>query len=223
MMVLTMPEEILLLLLDDETGKPVGLPGPAGDLALAGAILMELALAGRIDTDLDRLLVVQQRPTGDALLDGVLARLATGAPASLSPERTSRWWIQDLAKSGPEFRTAILDRLVAAGVLRRIEDRFLWVFPERRYPKAEGRAETAEVRRRLRGVLLEDEIPDPRDALLIGLARAAGLVPLVLDEAEAAQAAARVDQVAGLEELSRSLSAATRDVYATLLRQGAVH
>jgi hypothetical protein len=222
-MVLTMPEEILLLLLDDETGKPVGLPGPAGDLALAGAILMELALAGRIDTDLDRLIVVQQRPTGDALLDGVLARLAAGAPASLSPERTSRWWIQDLAKSGPAFRTEILDRLVAAGVLRRIEDRFLWVFPERRYPKAEGRAETAEVRRRLRGVLLEDEIPDPRDALLIGLARAAGLVPLVLDEAEAAQAAARVDQVAGLEELSRSLSAATRDVYATLLRQGAVH
>jgi hypothetical protein len=217
-MVLTMPEEILLLLLDDETGKPVGLPGPAGDLALAGAILMELALAGRIDTDLDRLVVVQQRPTGDALLDGVLARLATGAA-----ERTSRWWIQDLAKSGPAFRTEILDRLVAAGVLRRIEDRFLWVFPERRYPKAPGRAETAEVRRRLRGVLLEDDIPDPRDALLIGLARAAGLVPLVLDEAEAAQAAARVDQVAGLEELSRSLSAATRDVYATLLRQGAVH
>ena len=58
-----------------------------GDLALAGAILMELALAGRIDTDLDRLVVVQQRPTGDALLDGVLARLATGAA-----ERTSRWW-----------------------------------------------------------------------------------------------------------------------------------
>jgi hypothetical protein len=218
MMVLTMPEEILLLLLDDETGKPVGLPGPAGDLALAGSILMELALAGRIDTDLDRLVVVQQRPTGDALLDGVLARLATGAP-----ERTSRWWIQDLAKSGPSFRAEILDRLVAAGVLRRIEDRFLWVFPERRYPKAEGRAETAEVRRRLRGVLLEEDIPDPRDALLIGLARAAGLVPLVLDEAEAAGAAARVDQVAGLEELSRSLSAATRDVYATLLRQGAVH
>ncbi|NKC30645.1 GOLPH3/VPS74 family protein [Falsiroseomonas selenitidurans] len=217
-MSLTMPEEILLLLLDDETGKPVGLPGPAGDLALAGAILMELALAGRIDTDLDHLVVVQQRPTGDGLLDGVLARLA----ASPAP-RTSRAWIQDLAKTGPQMRAAVLERLVAGGVLRRIEDRFLWVFPERRYPKATGRAETAEVRRRLRAVLLEDEIPDPRDALLIGLARATGLVPLVLDEAEAAQAAPRVEQVAGLEELSRSLSAATRDVYATLLRQGAVH
>ncbi|MGX9962998.1 GOLPH3/VPS74 family protein [Roseomonas sp. F4] len=217
-MSLTMPEEILLLLLDDETGKPVGLPGPAGDLALAGAILMELALAGRIDTDLDRLVLVQSRPMGDALLDGVLARLATGAP-----ERTSRWWIQDIAKSGPALRAQVLERLVDGGVLRRIEDRFLWVFPERRYPKASGRAETAEVRRRLRGVILEDDIPDPRDALLIGLARATGLVPLVLSETELAAAAPRVDQVAGLEELSRSLSAATRDVYATLLRQGAVH
>ncbi|NKE45699.1 GPP34 family phosphoprotein [Roseomonas frigidaquae] len=219
-MSLTMPEEILLLLLDDETGKPVGLPGPAGDLALAGAILMELALAGRIDTDLDRLVLVQQRPTGDALLDGVLARLVAGNTAG---ERTSRWWIQDIAKSGPALRAQVLERLVDGGVLRRIEDRFLWVFPERRYPKATGRAETAEVRRRLRGVLLEDEIPDPRDALLIGLAKASGLVPLVLSEEERAQAAARVDQVAGLEELSRSLSAATRDVYATLLRQGAMH
>lgn len=207
-MLLTMPEEILLLLLDDETGKPVGLPGPAGDLALAGAILMELALAGRIDTDLDRLVLVQQRPTGDALLDGVLARLAAGGV-----ERASRWWIQDIAKSGPALRTQVLERLVDGGVLRRIEDRFLWVFPERRYPKATGRAETAEVRRRLRGVLLEADIPDPRDALLIGLARSAGLVPLVLSDEEYAQAAARVDQVAGLEELSRSLSAATRDVY----------
>lgn len=217
-MPLTMPEEILLLLLDDETGKPVGLPGPAGDLALAGAILMELALAGRIDTDSDRLVVVQSRPTGDMVLDGVLARLAAGASG-----RSSGLWIQDIAKSASVLRAEVLERLLAAGVLRRIEDRFLWVFPERRYPKAPGRAETAEVRRRLRAVLLEEAIPDPRDALLIGLAHATGLVPLVLTEEELARAAPRVEQVAGLEELSRSLSAATRDVYATLLKQGAVH
>lgn len=215
---LTMPEEILLLLLDDETGKPVGLPGPAGDLALAGAILMELALAGRIDTDLDRLVVVESRPTGDALLDEVLGQLAKGGA-----ERTSRWWIQELAKGGAALRTRLLERLVAGGVLRRVEDRFLWVFPERRYPKVTGRDETAEVRARLRGVLLDDDIPDSRDALLIGLARATGLIPLVLSPEEAGAAARRVEQVAMLEELSRSLSAATRDVYAALLRQGAVH
>lgn len=213
-----MPEEILLLLLDDETGRPVGLPGPAGDLALAGAILMELALANRLDTDLDRLLLVDAAPTGDAVLDAVLAQLAA-APG----ERTSRRWIQDIAKGAAPLRAAVLDRLVAAGVLRREEDRFLWVFPERRYPKVPGRRDTAEVRARLRGLLLEDDIPEPRDALLIGLCRAVGLVPLLLSAEEAAAAEDRIARIARFEELSRSLGAAVRDVYAALMRQGAVY
>jgi hypothetical protein len=154
---------------------------------------------------------------GSAVADAVLAQLSAGTAG-----RTSRWWIQEIAKGATTMRAQLLERLVARGVLRRIEDRFLWVFPDRRYPKADGRDETEEVRRRLRGVLLDDNIPDPRDALLIGLARATGLVPLVLSAEEAAKVQGRVAQVAGLEELSRSLGAATRDVYATLLRQGAV-
>jgi Golgi phosphoprotein 3 len=217
-MALGMAEEILLLLLDDETGKPVGLPGPAGDLAVAGAILMELALAGRIDSDLDRLQLAGTAPTGDALLDGVLARIAA------EPEgRTSRAWIRDIARGAAPLRAGLLERLVARGVLRRVEDRFLWVFPERRYPKAPGSGETAEVRARLRGVLLREDIPDPRDALLVGLCRAAGLVPLLLSPEEAEAAAPRIEGLARLEELSRSLGAAVRDVYAALLRQGAAH
>ncbi len=217
-MALTMAEEILLLLLDDETGQPVGLKGPAGDLALVGAILMELALAGRIDTDLDCLTVVDPKPVGDAVLDGALAQLAAPGAA-----RTSRGWIQAFARGAGPMRTQLLERLVQGGVLRRVEDRFLWVFPERRYPKAEGRAEVEEVRARLRHVLLDDSIPEPRDALLIGLARATGLVPLLLSAEEAARVAPRVERIVALEELSRSLGAATRDIYAALMRQGAIH
>lgn len=216
-MALTMPEEILLLLLDDETGRPIGLPGPAGDLALAGSILMELALAGRIDTDQNSLTLVDPRPVGDTLLDPVLARLVAAGDV-----RPSTLWIQEVAEQGPDLRAALLERLVASGVLRPVEDRFLWVFPDRRYPKADGREESAEVRQRLRGVLLDDDIPDPRDALLIGLARASGLIPLLLSEVEAQRVGARVEQIAILEELSRSLAQAIRDVYAALLRQGSV-
>ena len=73
-MQLTMPEEIMLLLLDDRTGRPVGLPPPAADFAIAGAVLMELSLHGRIDTDLEQLVVSNQLPTGD----GVLDELSTG-------------------------------------------------------------------------------------------------------------------------------------------------
>jgi hypothetical protein len=214
---LTMPEEILLLLLDDETGQPVGLPGPAADLALVGAALMELALAGRIDTDLDLLAVVSPETMGDPVMDHVLDSLMREAEA-----RASRDWIAALAALAPDLRARTIARLVEGGILHRIEGCFLWVFHEQRYPKVPGHEEARATRARLRAVLLEDDIPDPRDALLIGLCQATGLVPLLLDEAELAAAEARVEQVARLEELSRSLGRATQDVYARLLRDSAL-
>ena len=76
---LSLAEEIVLLSLDDETGRPVGRGGMAPDLALAGALLMDLALAGRLDTDRDRVMVVNAAPTGDAVRDAALAAVA--APA----------------------------------------------------------------------------------------------------------------------------------------------
>ena len=43
-------------------------------------------------------------------------------------------------------REAVLDGLVARGILRRVEGRVLWVFANRRFPKVPGRAETVEAR-----------------------------------------------------------------------------
>jgi hypothetical protein len=67
-------------------------------------------------------------------------------------------------------------------------------------------------------VLLGNEIPDPRDALLIGLARAAGLLPLLLGPEELPLARERIVLVAGLEALSRSLATAVADVHVGRLR-----
>jgi hypothetical protein len=218
-MKLTMPEEIMLLLLDDATGRPVGLPAPAADYAVAGAILMQLSLMGRVDTDAERLMLTSPQPTGDGVLDDALAQIGKAGGS-----HDSRHWILELGRHGERYRGLLLDRLVARGVLRREEGRFLWVFPDRRYPKAaEGAAEVREVRARLRHILLNDDIPDPEDALLIGLCRATGLIPLILTAEEQARTEARVDQVANLEELGRTLSNVTREVYATMLAFAGMH
>ena len=71
-------EEILLLLLRDEGGKFVAVPGIALDNALAGGVLMDLALENRIDTDPGRLILVDPTPVGDSLLDPTLAAIAGG-------------------------------------------------------------------------------------------------------------------------------------------------
>ena len=51
-------EEVMLLLLNDSGGKFVDVPAPSLDCALAGAVLMDLAMENRIDTDPQRLFVV---------------------------------------------------------------------------------------------------------------------------------------------------------------------
>ena len=70
-------EEILVLVLDEARGELApALPERSFDLALAGAVLMDLALEDRIDTDLERLMLVDSTPLGDDILDPTLAEVA---------------------------------------------------------------------------------------------------------------------------------------------------
>ncbi|OYW07516.1 MAG: hypothetical protein B7Z53_06095, partial [Rhodospirillales bacterium 12-71-4] len=162
---------------------------------------------GRIDTDGSQLILLEAAPTGDAALDAALALLAApGAPGD------ARGAIPLLARDAPAARAAILDRLVARGLLRRVEDRVLWILPDRRHPKVPGRPEAAEARARLRGMLLREEIPEPQDALLLGLARAAGLLPLLFTAAELDQVQPWLAVVTRIESLNRAVAEAVADV-----------
>ena len=75
-------EEIILLLLNDGDGRFARVPKWSLDYALAGGVLMDLlmdlALENRIDTDLEGLILIDDTPTGDALLDPTLADIAAG-------------------------------------------------------------------------------------------------------------------------------------------------
>ena len=71
---LTFTEEILLLLLGEEDGAFLPVNSSAFECALAGATLMNLAFALRIDTDLTSLIVLNENPTGIATLDRILAK-----------------------------------------------------------------------------------------------------------------------------------------------------
>ena len=198
-------EEILLLLLRDEGGKFVAVPGIALDNALAGGVLMDLALENRIDTDPERLILVDPTPVGDSLLDPTLAAIAGGE------QRDALYWVGQTALRAAEIRREALSRLVERGILERDEGRFLWVFRSRRYPIIDGRAER-EVKLRILGVLLSDDIPDPRDIVIIGLADACGLLPELLPKGEYDKARARIDQVRKLDLIGQATSRAIHDI-----------
>jgi hypothetical protein len=160
---LTLVEDAVLLALDDKTGAVRKMPPRAYDYLLAGALLSDLALAGRIDTDPEKLTVVSAEATGDPLLDGPLTRIAAG-PAG----KPATHWLWVFAEGARDIERAATDRLVNRGILKRSESKILWALGLRRYPTVDNQ-ERVEVLTRLGSLVLGDELPDPKDAILIGL------------------------------------------------------
>ena len=203
-------EEIILILLDDEDGRFVRIPRWSLNYALAGGILMDLAIENRIDTDLENLILVDSTPVGDSLLDPALAEIAA------SEQKDTRYWLEHLAEKGPEVREEALNRLVKEGILERQDDRFMWMFRSRRYPTVDGEAER-EVKLRIMEVLFSDMIPGPRDVMIICLVDACGIFRELLSKRQLGQVAGRIEQVRKLDIIGQAMSQAIREIELTVI------
>lgn len=208
---LRFPEEILLLLLDDDSGKIANINDWSLRYALAGAALMELAFANRIDSDLEHLLLVDSSPIGEAAIDAALAEIVA--------EKDShgvRFWLEKLAVYADDIRASALQGLVDKGVLQQRDELFLWVFKSRVYPAVDGKAER-EVKLRIAEVLFGDIIPDPRDVVVIALAAACGIFNVIFSERELEHSRERIDQVKRLDLIGQEVSKAIWDIESSLI------
>lgn len=203
---LTFAEEILLLALDDKKDTIKPLPIQAMKFALAGALLMELAMLDRIDTDLQTLKVIKGDPTGDVLLDEALRKLQ-----GMREEQSTSYWLNELAWQETDLQEQVLGRLVDKGVLKLEDRKILWVFAVRRYPMMDDQ-EVQEVRSRLQKVITTGDIPSPRDAVLIGLVNACQLFDQVFEEQELARLQPRISELAKLDLIGREVARAVNDI-----------
>ena len=206
-------EEMLLLVLHDHNGKFARVPDWSMNYALAGSVLMDLAMENRIDTDPNKLVLLDRSPIGDDLLDPTLEDIVAAEDAG--EEHDARYWVERAAGRAQAIRERALERLVTAGILEQRDDRFLWVFKSRRYPIVDGTAER-EVKLRIMGVLFSDEIPDPHDVVTICLADACGIFRRILSKRQADQAVDRIAQVRKLDLIGRTMTQAIRDIEVTL-------
>lgn len=199
-------EEIVLLLLRDEGGRLARVPAWSLNYALAGGALMDLAMENRIDTDPESLILIDAAPVGDNILDPVLARIAAA-----EEKHDAAYWLDRIADGAETIYEAALERLVQGGILERRDDRILWVFRSRRYPAVDGVAER-EVKLRIMGVLFSDEIPDPRDIMLICLADACGIFSHLLTRRELNQVTERIEEVRRFDLIGQAMSQAIQDI-----------
>ena len=202
-------EEFLLFLLDEQHGTLLPMTERTEHLVLAGAVLMDLQLANRIDTDLDSLTPSDPAPLGDDVLDPVLADIV----AAEKPHDAS-YWVERTARQGYTIRERTIARLVSRGILREPgEDAFLFLTPEvahaRRYPSTNGAAQE-HVRLRIMRVLFTDDIPDPADVVIISLVDACDVWRKLLTAEELVKAGRRIEIVSRLDLIGRSVATLVR-------------
>ena len=96
---LTMLEEVVLLAVDEKSGHLRSTREFGTAYALVGAVFFDLALARKIDTDLETVHIIDTTPTGNATLDRVLAAMTQ------RPDLTTvRAWIEQIFLGGRTWR-----------------------------------------------------------------------------------------------------------------------
>ncbi|MFW5731564.1 MAG: GOLPH3/VPS74 family protein [Desulfonatronovibrionaceae bacterium] len=211
---LTFAEEILLLALDDKKGVIKPLPCHSMRFALTGAILMELAFAYRIDTDLETLTVVNTEPTGEEILDQALARLQDS-----DVPRSTEFWLNDLAWNTPNLKDKVLQRLVDKNVLKLENKKILWFFEARRYPIMDDQ-NIREVKSRLREIILNREVPSPRDAVLISLIQSCTLFNEIFTPEELEKVMPWISKLASLDLIGREVNQSIKKIFQAMAASG---
>ncbi|MFC7448156.1 GOLPH3/VPS74 family protein [Rhodococcus daqingensis] len=185
-------EDLLLLLLDDESGKPL-VDGTALPRALAGAVLLELALGGVVrpagdgeEVKKGRLVLTDAAPPEDPILARAVARIRESKP--LKPERA-------IEKIDQRLREAVLQRIVERGWVHEARSRLLGIFPTKVWPAVDESHERA-VRDELRAALVDGATPSERTAALISLLSAVDAAAKVVTDGDRRAIKKRAKEIA---------------------------
>lgn len=121
---LSIAEELLLLLIDEDIGEYTTVPARTLGYALTGATLIELELRHRIDVGPEALVVTDPTPVDDDLLDPVLADIVA---ESRNAAHNAEFWVRRIAQSSDELRTRALAGLAAQGMIEADESGFFFL------------------------------------------------------------------------------------------------
>ena len=195
---LTIPEEVLLLSISESDGL---IPNDKKyDVVLAASILMDLALNNRLDTDLERLILVSDKPLGENVLDEALKMIF-----SKQDQQDPSFWISQLAVRSREFIEYIVASLTVKKVLKIEDQKLLWFFSKRKYPVIEDK-EIKEVKLRVRELVFSNEIPDLRDMIIVSLLHYGKLLSLAFSESEINQYKSRIESIAKMDLIGQAIS-----------------
>ncbi len=217
---LTLTQELILMLLNEETGYFHQVPGWDLNCAVIGAVLAELSLRRRTDTDEESLFLVDETETGNPVLDPILKEIAA-EPV----QRNAQYWIERLAPRAESIIDSVLERLVELKVLERHDGGFYTLAHTAWQTEAFNRSSEGTaiqfVKVRLSNAIFNSDIPDPRDIIIICLINTCDVFRFMFqlnDEAEE-----RIEFICKMDLIGRSIATAvSHNLAGPVLRRSAL-
>lgn len=171
------------------------------EYAVAGAVLAELLLDGRISVGDTKKKLVDLKtadPVGDPVIDECLERMgAAKRRASLNT------WVSRLAGI-KGLRHKVAQQLCDRGILRAEEGSVLFIFTRKTYPELNPEPEMKIVERLRSAIFCEGDRLDPRTVVLISLAHSNNLLSENLGRKEIRSQKKRIERIVNGELIGKA-------------------
>ena len=206
-------EDLLLLLLDDHSGKPLA-DSTKLPRVLAGALVVELAMSGslRITGPGEQIkkdhIAIAGNPPVDPLLRRVFDLVATSS-RPMKPQKV-------IEKSQKNLAKELAARLVTQGFVTERQDKGWGLVPTTTWPARDTSREKV-LRDALRSALVDGTTPTPHSAALISLISAVDLTHKVIVDADKKLLKTRAKQIAEGEWAGAAVRKAVSDVNAAVM------
>lgn len=194
---LNLIEALLLIALDDDNGRFIT---DSGNLrhGISGAVLMELALEGKVEVEGDKLSLSNASPSKSPIVNEILDMMKVTSRSS-----EVKYWVNKIGSRSQELQEETLASLCEQKILRKEEDKFLWFIRYDIYP-AENMNPELEIRKEISDVILEKAKPNPKVLMLLNLIEACDLIREVFhDREEYETAKKRIQELTAEEEVAR--------------------
>ena len=205
---LSLLDEFILMLLNEESGYFYQITAHKMNCAIIGAALAELSLLSRIDTDVESLHILDPTETGNPSLDLILKEIVD------EPVRhNAQYWIEKLIRHAETIIDLTLDNLVNLGILEHHQGDFWTVAPDKLYGTANGDDDDGSIgrfiRTRIGKDVFSDDVPHPRDIIIICLIETCDVFPFMfkLDK----KAEERIKLICRMDLIGRSMADAVEE------------
>ena len=214
---LGLTEELILMLLNEQSGYFHQIPGWNLNCAVVGAALAELSLLLRIDTDMEFLHLLDRKKTDNPILDRVLGEILKEPK-----QRNTQYWIERLATQAESIIDMTLARLVRLNILEYHDGDFWTLNPASRcanlYGESNEDTATRFIKMRIQELIFTDAVPGPRDVIIICLVNTCDVFRFIYELDDNAEE--RIRLICKMDLIGRSIAdAVEHNIASPLLRR----